>query len=195
MPTSTQRENASVPDSASTPTFESAVLSSYPTTTDGAITVRDVSSTTKVLVRSDQPQFGVAFGSSSAAYGALIAGTRPTEWLMLGTPDEVKTASAAVNSAGFTNVIPFTHGRALFRVTGEPATSMLEKVCGIDWSDNMTPNGAVTSASVALTTCDIIRNDVDDVPSYLLQCDRSFGQYLFDALVDAATEFGVNVIA
>ena len=75
------------------------------------------------------------------------------------------------------------------RVTGSEATRLLEKVCGIDWSDHMTPDGAVLSASVALVTCDIARNDVseDDTssrPSYLIFCDRSFGQYLFDALIE-----------
>ena len=38
---------------------------------------------------------------------------------------------------------------------------MLEKVCSLDWSDPMTPDGAVASASVAKVTCDIARNDVD----------------------------------
>ena len=43
---------------------------------------------------------------------------------------------------------------------------MLEKVCGIDWGDHMTPDGAVLSASVALTTCDLARNDSDGARSY-----------------------------
>ena len=44
-------------------------------------------------------------------------------------------------------------------------------------------------------TCDVARNDVDgdDAPSYLIFCDRSFGQYLFDALIDAGDEFGLLV--
>lgn len=175
------------------PEFESAILKTYPSSAGAAITVRDESSLSKTLVRSDQPQFGIRFGASTFAGDALVAGTRPDEWLILGTADAVAAAEASVDRGGFTNVIAFTHGRSLFRVTGHPASSMLEKVCGIDWSDNMTPDGAVVSASVALTSCDIIRNDADHTPSYLLQCDRSFGQYLFDALVDAATEFGVSV--
>lgn len=175
------------------PSFESAVLKTYSPVEGAAITLADESAVTKVLVRSDQPQFGIAFGASTAHGDALVAATRPDEWLILGTDDATAPAVAAVDTGGFTSVIPFTHGRSLFRVTGEPAASMLEKVCGIDWSDNMTPNGAVVSASVALTSCDIIRNDTNGTRSYLLHCDRSFGQYLFDALVDAGTEFGVTV--
>jgi hypothetical protein len=33
----------------------------------------------------------------------------------------------------------------------------------------------------------------DGVPSYLLHCERSSGQHLFDALLDATGEFGGDV--
>lgn len=177
------------------PKFESAVITTYAPVADAALAISDVSETCKVLVKSDQPQFGVSFGASARVGDALVAGSRPGEWLLLGAAADCDAAVAAVDMGGFTNVIPFTHGRSLFRVTGEPATSMLEKVCGIDWSDNMTPDGAVVSASVALAGCDIIRNDQAGQRSYLLMCDRSFGQYLFDALIDAGSEFGISVDA
>lgn len=93
---------------------------------------------------------------------------------------------------GHASVVDWTHGRAAFRLSGAPAASALEKVCSIDWSDNMTPDGAVVSASVAGAGCDIVRNDATGAPSYLILCDRSFGQYLFDAILDACAEFGVS---
>lgn len=174
--------------------FESAVLKTYRPVEGAAVSVADESFVTKTLVRSDQSQFGLSFGQSGVVGEALVAATRPDEWLILGAQGAVAMAEQSVDLTGFTNVIAFTHGRSLFRVTGEPATSLLEKVCGIDWTDAMTPNGAVVSASVALVTCDIIRNDQEGQPSYLLQCDRSFGQYLFDALIDAGDEFGVTTL-
>ncbi len=174
-------------------TFASPITNSYPRNGDAALTIADQSATTKTLVRSDQPQFGVTFGASRAHGEATVAGTRPDEWTILGSVAAVEAAEAAIDRGGFTSVIPFTHGRALFRITGADAARMLEKVCGIDWSDSMTPDGAVVSASVALTTCDIIRNDTaDGTRSYLLMMDRSFAQYLFDALLDAGEEFGIS---
>ncbi len=175
--------------SFSVPPFESAVLTSYPSSTDAPVTISDESAVAKTLIRSDRAQFGVPFGSSVMVGDALVCGTRPDEWLILGTVD----ASAAVDSGGFTSIIPFTHGRSLFRLSGDDTPGLLEKVCGLDWSDNMTPDGAVVTASVALVTCDIIRTDQDGQRSYLVMCDRSFGQYLFDALIDAGTEFGIAV--
>ena len=173
------------------PRFESAVTKTYTPVPDAPVSLADESSTTKTLVRSDRPQFGITFGQSIAVGDALVCATRPDEWLILGSDDAVEVATESIDTSGFTSIIGFTHGRSLFRITGE-ASSLLEKVCGIDWLDSMTPDGAVVSASVALVTCDIIRNDGDE-SSYLLMCDRSFGQYLFDALVDAGTEFGISV--
>lgn len=177
------------------PEFESAIIGTYPSRPDAAITLADESATTKTLVRSDRTQFGVGFGASRTHGQALVCGTRPDEWLVLGPAAAVQAAEAAVDRDGFTNVIPFTHGRALFRLTGDRAPELLGKICGIDWSDTMTPPGAVVGASVALVTCDIIRHDLDAGRSYLIQCDRSFGQYLFDAILDAGDEFGIGVVA
>ena len=46
---------------------------------------------------------------------------------------------------------------------------------------------------VAALVTDLVRDDVGGVPSYLLHCERSSGQYLVDALLDAGAEFGVGV--
>ena len=186
------------------PAFESPVVRSYPASADGDLTLADASATTKWLVRAspDGPtaaRVGVAFGSSSLTpSGALVLGSRPGEWIIVGTPGEVAAGVAdldGLDAEEFMTALDWTHSRAMFRVTGAEAARMLEKVCGIDWGDHMTPDGAVVSASVALTTCDLARNDVDGTRSYLVFCDRSFGQYLFDALIDAGNEFGITVHA
>ncbi len=186
--------------------FESPVVTSYPPSSGGDPTLADVSATTKWLVRADADgptadQLGAAFGRSQvAAGGALVLGSRPGEWIVLGASVQVSMAVAGLeqpeglDSSDFVSALDWTHGRALFRVTGHGAARMLEKVCSLDWSDPMTPDGAVVSASVAKVTCDIARNDADGAPSYLIFCDRSFGQYLFDALIDAGDEFGISVV-
>lgn len=184
--------------------FESPVVRSYPTSGDGGLTLSDQSATAKWLVRAgvDGPtadRLGVRFGSSQVAPGgALVLGSRPGEWIIAGTPGEVAAAVASLDGLDeqeFMSALDWTHSRAMFRVTGADAARMLEKVCGIDWGDHMTPDGAVLSASVALTTCDLARNDSGGARSYLIFCDRSFGQYLFDALIDAGNEFGITVHA
>ena len=172
------------------PDFESAITA-IPTASPGAsITLTDESSIAKTLVRSDQPQFGLSFGRAGQHGDAIIAATRPDEWLILG---EVPTWT--IDPLGFTSVIPFTHGRSLFRLTGHHVRSLLAKICNLDFSDPMMPNHAVVSGAVAGVTCDLIRDDRDGTTSYQLMCDRSFGQYLFEELIDAGDEFGISVTA
>ena len=187
---------------ADRPVFESPVVRSYGTADSGDLVLADASATTKWLVRASASgavadRLDAVFGSSSSgAGGAVVLGSWPGEWIVLGTAEAVAGAVDgldAVDPSDHVSALDWTHGRALFRVTGPDAPRMLEKVCSLDWSDPMTPDGAVASASVAKVTCDIARNDVDGTPSYLVFCDRSFGQYLFDALIDAGDEFGLVV--
>jgi heterotetrameric sarcosine oxidase gamma subunit len=94
-------------------------------------------------------------------------------------------------------VLDLTHGRALMRLTGTPAAAALAKMCSIDLADASTPNGTAFRSSVASVVADVIRDDQEStagmVASYLLHCERSYGQYLFDALLDAGGEFGIGV--
>jgi hypothetical protein len=46
---------------------------------------------------------------------------------------------------------------------------------------------------VAGVATDIIRDDRDGVPSYLLHCERSAGQYLFDCLLRAGAGHGIEI--
>lgn len=184
---------------ADTPTYRSPIVTPLDRVAGAALTLGDESSLAKYGIRA-QPgsaaadELGVDFGSSAERDGTLIIGIRPDEWLLLGSETGVEEVVKAVPLDGHVTLVDVTHGRAAIRLTGTVTTSALEKVCALDWSDPMTPDGAATSASVAKVTCDVVRNDISGVPSYLVLCDRSFGQYLYDALADAAAEFGVSGI-
>ena len=90
-----------------------------------------------------------------------------------------------------------SHGRALMRLSGSHAPSLLAKLCGIDLSDDITPDGAAFRTSVAALATDVIRDDLIGAAgrtrSYLLHCERSSGQYLFDAVLRAGAEFGIEI--
>lgn len=183
--------------------FESPVTRTYAAGESVELTLVDAGATVKWLVRAlvDGPaaaRLRVPFGSSlQDPGGVLVLGSRPGEWILLGEKDAVAEMVSSLGGFGpadFVTALDWTHGRALFRITGRPASRVLEKVCSLDWSDPMTPDGAVASASVARVICDIARNDRHGAPSYLIFCDRSFGQYVFDALLDAGGEFGLNAV-
>jgi heterotetrameric sarcosine oxidase gamma subunit len=140
---------------------------------------------------------GVPFGRAARdAHGTLVVASGPGEWLLLATPGTsaaVKQRVEEVKDERLVSVFDATHGRALVRITGPRTPDLLAKVCAIDFSEAVTPDGAAFRSSVAKLVTDVVRDDLDGEISYLLHCERSSGQYLFDALIDAGDEFGIEV--
>ena len=140
---------------------------------------------------------GVPFGRAARdEHGTLVVGSGPGEWLLLSSPGanlSVIRRVEEVPDEGLVSVFDATHGRALMRVTGARAPDLLAKVCGVVLSEEVTPHGAAFRSSVAKLVTDVVRDDRDGERSYLLHCERSSGQYLFDALLDAGNEFGIEV--
>ncbi|MBC8363537.1 MAG: hypothetical protein H8E59_00870 [Actinobacteria bacterium] len=181
--------------------FQSPISHGPISTPDGSVSIEDETSTTKVVVRAAAgtaaaADLGVPYGQSRLrADGTLVCGTRPDEWTLFAAAGRAAEVIAPVDTDGFVNAIDITHGRAMMRVSGPKATALLAKVCNIDLADDMTPDGAVFSGSVAKVTCDLLRADRAGEASYLISCERSFGSYLFAALADASTEFGASLPA
>lgn len=128
----------------------------------------------------------------------LVVGSGPGEWLLVGGVAEGARLREAVTSRtgdDLVHVVDLTHGRALVRLTGRDAARALSKVCAIDLDDRVTPDGSAFRTSVAKIATDVVRDDAgaaDGEPSYLLHCERSSGQYLFDCLLDAGREFAIE---
>jgi len=160
----------------------------------------------KVLIRARPgsavaASLGVSFGHAARdGTGTLVVGSGPDEWLLLATPGQEAevaarvraTATAAGDDSLVSVVEVFSHGRALIRVTGLAASRLLAKLCAVDFADRVTPNGSAFRTAVAKVATDVIRDDMNGERSYLLHCERSSGQYLFDALRDAGAEFGAE---
>ncbi len=140
---------------------------------------------------------GVPFGRAARdEHGTLVVGSSPGEWLLLAPPGASAAVAGRVEQVpeeGLVSVFDATHGRALMRITGAQASDLLAKVCGVDFSEEVTPDGAAFRSSVAKLVTDVVRDDRGAERSYLLHCERSSGQYLFDALIDAGDEFGIEV--
>jgi heterotetrameric sarcosine oxidase gamma subunit len=147
---------------------------------------------------------GASPDGASPEGGWLVVGSGPGEWLVLAPPGTAAAvadwlATVAADAAGdeFVSTTDLTHGRALVRVTGPEAADLLARLCGTDLEDDMAPDGAALRSAVAGVATDIIRDDtmIDGaaVPSYLLHCERSSGQYLFGALVSAGESLGIGV--
>jgi heterotetrameric sarcosine oxidase gamma subunit len=181
---------------------------------EAALTIADCTPLAKVHLRAPwngamAKALGVPFGradrdGASPEGGWLVVGSGPGEWHVLAPPGAAAAvtdwlATVAADAAGdeFVSMTDLTHGRALVRVTGPDAAGLLARLCGADLHDDMAPDGAALRSGVAGVATDVIRDDtmIDGaaVPSYLLHCERSSGQYLFGALVSAGESLGIGV--
>jgi len=171
---------------------------------EAELTLTDCSPLTKLQVRAPigghaAAALGVRFGRAARdAAGTLVVGSGPGEWLLLAAPgraaDPGLDAIAAQAQGESVTWVDQTHGRALVRLSGQHGPSLLARLCGIDLSDDITPDGAAFRTSVAALATDVIRDDLPgSIRSYLLHCERSSGQYLFDAMLRAGSEFGVEI--
>ena len=178
---------------------------------DAALTITDCTPLAKVHLRAPwngamAKALGVPFGRCGREDGDpeegrwLVVGSGPGEWFVLAPPGAAAAAAGwlgtmAADSAPeeFVSVVDLTHGRALMRITGPDAADLLARLCGADLHDDMAPDGAALRSAVAGVATDIIRDDRAGVPSYLLHCERSSGQYLFGALAGAGEPLGIGV--
>jgi len=165
----------------------------------GTLTLTDCTPLTKVQVKAPvtgqvAAELGVRFGRARRnAAGVLVVGSGPGEWLLIGPPGQAIPDYTEPAADGYASRTDLTHGRALVRLTGPAAADVLSSMCGIDLSDGATPDGAAFRSSVAAVATDVIRDDVAGVRSYLLHCERSSGQYLFDTLLSAGRDLGIEI--
>jgi heterotetrameric sarcosine oxidase gamma subunit len=166
------------------------------------LTLTDCTPLAKVALAARRAEVrGVRFGRAARdPAGTLVVGSGPGEWLLIGPPGQAPALAAGLEALVGPDApddgatwVDLTHGRALIRLTGDRAVGVLAKLAAIDLSDDRVPDGAALRTAVAAVATDVIRDDTGGARSYLLHCERSVGQYLFDAVLRAGAEFGIGV--
>lgn len=89
-------------------------------------------------------------------------------------------------------VVDLTHVRVMFRLTGEQAATLMNRVCALDLTEGMFPSGAAARTLFAGVATEVVRDDQGGTPSYLIIPSRSFGRYIRDVIEDAGAEFGLS---
>jgi sarcosine oxidase, subunit alpha len=167
----------------------------------GPVLVSDRSALAKVHLRVEgSPSviaaMGTRFGRAAWVGDRLVVGSGPDEWLVLGAPGlanvvaEECTRELRAAHPGRITVVDVTHGRALMRVSGPRTLALLRRVTAVDLDDRLVPDGSALRTSVARVVTDVVRDDQDGFPSYLLHCERSSGRYLQQSLLAAGADLG-----
>jgi sarcosine oxidase gamma subunit len=152
-------------------------LEPLPDLTANGLTLSDISFVPKWRVFSGYHDIGP--GTSQKLSERLVWSVRPGEWSVVGPgPDG--------------EVVDLTHVRAMFRLTGEYSRRVLAKICALDLSDDMFPDGGAVRTLVAGVATELVRDDQHGTHSYLILPSRSFERYMHTVLVDAGGEFGLS---
>ena len=111
--------------------------------------------------------------------GGFSWSVTPGEWTVLGDRPDMET-------------VDLTSVRAMYRLSGDQSPDLLNKICGLDFSDETFPDRSAARTLVAGVATEIVRDDRAG-RSYLLLPSRSFGRYMEETIRDAGIEFGLSV--
>jgi heterotetrameric sarcosine oxidase gamma subunit len=106
----------------------------------------------------------------------------------------VSFTQQAANSPDLVTVTDVTHGNAELWLIGPHSAELLSRLCGLDFDEGAFPNGAAKQSSVAKTTQLIIRHDLGDRPAYVLIGGRSLAAYLWQTILEAGQDLGIQPI-
>ena len=116
----------------------------------------------------------------------------PDEWLITAPAGEERVLVPALRASLGDRpaaVVDLTESRTVIAVSGAPARELLAKGCTLDLHPRAFPAGAC--AQTGLARAGVLIHLVDETPTFEITILRSFADYLWAWLADAAREYGV----
>ena len=101
-----------------------------------------------------------------------------------------KLDAAWNDKSGLCFPVPRRDASFWFNITGEMATAMFAKICGVDLRPKSFANHMIAQTSVARSNAIIIRDDLGAVPAFHMLGDSASAGYMWMCLLDAMEEFG-----
>ena len=114
----------------------------------------------------------------------------PDAWLLVGADAGTINERLPMARGFLTDV---SHGRAALRISGPHARELLAKGCSIDLHPRVFQAGHCAQTSLAHVG--VLLHLPDAGGGFDLYCARSYAQHLWQWLIEAAGEFGYEVVA
>ena len=129
--------------------------------------------------------------SSCSRDKTCIRWISPDEWLVTVPSTETSSVESSLRDAivGHVAIVNVSGGQTIVHLTGKHASDVLMKSTSYDVHELNFPTGKVITTTLAQAQVIIRRLDTDQ---FELVIRRSFADYIWSWLRDAATEFGVN---
>lgn len=121
-----------------------------------------------------------------------MRGVGPGVWLVVGSPDGLPDIASLREQLGaYATVVDLSHARCVLQLRGAAASRTLAKYCGLDLDASAFPTGSATNTRFGHIGMHLARTD--DAPTFELLVFRGYAEFVFDALCDAAAEYGYQV--
>ena len=116
----------------------------------------------------------------------------PDEWLVTAPPGEEQVLVPALRSTlgdRHAAAVDLSESRTVIAVSGAKARDLLAKGCTLDLHPRAFPVGAC--AQTGLARAGVLLHLVNEAPTFEITIPRSYADYLWAWLADAAREYGV----
>ena len=124
----------------------------------------------------------------------LLARLASNEVLVLTDPNQAPGIVTALGErvARCAHVVDISSALAGVRVTGPSAPRLLSSVTGLDLTPDTFPSMGCGQGRFAEIHSVVLRLDLSGLLSYELYFGREFGEYMWDALIEAGEEYSVT---
>lgn len=176
-----------------------------------SVAVADLSPLGKLLVRGAGVGAWIARSGGAAEVGGVVPwgdvpGTRlcrltDEDALMLALPAETARVAEGLAESGASegggsclHLVDLTSGRAGIGLVGPRSADLLVNLTALDLSDERLPDGRCAQTGLARVPVTIVRQDAGGgaLPAYEIYVARDLGEYVWDAVFDAAPELGAR---
>lgn len=202
----TDQNGWQVPESISAPEIERAALREHVALTDlspsGKFTVEGARAGEFVqsALNVDAPSLNINAGLDHGSFG--VYRLRKDLFFVHSAPNAFNSILESLEltlrfrprDADLITLTDITHGRAEIGVFGPSATTLLSRLCGLDFEESHFPNLTAKQSSVAKTPQIIIRHDFAGIRAYALIGDRSYGAYLWETAMKAGNDLGIEPV-
>jgi len=130
-------------------------------------------------------------GPANLAVGPRVLWLGPDEWLVVDADGEALSQLRAALDGRHAAVVDVSDSRAVIALYGPHARDVLAKGCPLDLHSRVFTAGRC--AQTLLAKAHVILHQTDAAPSYEVYVHRSFADYLWTWLEDAAAEYGMTV--
>ena len=133
-------------------------------------------------------------GPEDLAVGARLLWLGPDEWLAVSQDGDDRVTALTEALAGLhAAVADVSDGRAVIALSGPNARDVLAKGCPLDFHTSVFGPGRCAQSHLA--KAHVLVHQIEPAPLYEIYVHRSFADYLWRWLEDAAEEYGLAVIA